>query len=236
MCLLAIAIASVAAEPTTTPSKVSDEQLTRWLANLESASPDTRESAAMSLLHLSPDTLPRLRIVTERAKPLSPAQAQVLYDVVTHVFLSGEPYEKTDMGFLGMMFAPVYRFGMDPRVEGQGVVVQSRIPGLGAYSGFLDGDIVLSMDELPGVWLTDSQSFAEEVRKFPPGTTLHFQILRQGRQLHTEATLSARPAALRPDSPMNSVVDFQEGRAQTAQEYWDKNFGPITQPAYSQAD
>ena len=202
------------------------------MTELDSGSSKVRVNALMSLLRLSRPDLPRLKELAERAQPLSPSQVQALHDVVTHVFLTGEPYEQTDRGFLGMGMAPV----MDPDDvnggDGRGVIVQTRMPGLAAYSALLEGDVILQFTERPGVWLSNPMRLVNVVGQFRPGDTLHIVLLRQGRQLTVPITLSARPT----EETLSNLEEFDTNRLKVAEEYWEANFESMARPAYSQAD
>ncbi len=185
----------------------------------------------MSLLKLTRPDLPRLKELAERMQPLSPSQAQVLFDVVTHVYLTGESYEQVEVGFLGMGMAQLYDADTGEGSEG-GVIVQSRMPGLAAYSSLLEGDVILRFTESPDLLLTNPQRLIDVVRRYRPGDTLHLRIRRQGRELTVPITLSARPGA----EIIDSIEAFDEARMKLAEKYWNENFSSLARPAYSCAD
>ena len=72
-------------------------------AQLADADADVREAARLRLMSLEPRYLPELQKVVERNVPLPPPQAAVIRQIVTHVYLAGEPYDSNgNLGFLGV--------------------------------------------------------------------------------------------------------------------------------------
>ncbi len=185
----------------------------------------------MSLLKLGRSDLPRLKELVEPMQPLLPSQVQALFDIVTHVYLTGEPYEHVDVGFMGMSMAQV--FGDDDRGESDaGVIVQSRMPGLAAYGTLLEGDVILCFVEHRNEQLTNSFRLINIVRRYRPGDTLHLEIRRQGRQMTVPVTLSARPV----EQLLMNAEEFDNDRMKQAEKYWIENYGTLVRPALSRAD
>lgn len=75
-------------------------------AQLADADADVREAARLRLMSLERRYLPALQKLVERNRPLLPAQATVIRQIVTHVYLSAEPYSANgNLGFLGVKMA-----------------------------------------------------------------------------------------------------------------------------------
>jgi hypothetical protein len=75
----------------------------RAFAELADPRADVREAARSTLMGLERRYLDDLRALVERSRPLQPAQATALRQIVTHVYLSGEPYDpESRAGFLGV--------------------------------------------------------------------------------------------------------------------------------------
>lgn len=225
---------NLAAGPATRPV-TTDAQLTQWVVGLDDRSPAVRAEASAQLMLLRRDDLPRLKAVLEHARPLSAAQVGVLHDVVTHVYLTGEPYDRAQGGFLGMKMVQIYRFGGDPQADGQGVVVESRLAGFGAYRSLLDGDIVQGIVEKPEAVMTGPDAFKAAVGRLPAGTVLNLIVLRQGKQMTIPVTLDARPSQLDGPNGQAMIEPFNDARLKVAEIYWDKEFSRYASDTVSQA-
>ena len=117
---------SGAVEPTTAPA--SEAVVRQWLEGLDDTSPVEREKAYFQLLGLEPRPLDVLKKVVAGVEELQPSQRAVLRDIVTHVYLRGQPSQKGGGGFLGVMLGPDESL-IEPGSE-QDVLVQERLPGL----------------------------------------------------------------------------------------------------------
>ena len=73
------------------------------------------------------------------------SQAAVLYDIVMHVHMAGEPYQAAETmgGFLGLRET---RDWTSP----PGVAITTRIPGFCAYRMLREGDVIVGIEEFPG--------------------------------------------------------------------------------------
>src|SRR5205085_1706101 len=101
-------------------------------SGLSDNDPVVREAARRALLTMSRKDLPVLRDVVKRNVPLMPCEAEVLRDVVTHVYLAGAntPVEDGSRGFVGVYF------DADQETEElsvPGVEIRHRMPGCCAY-------------------------------------------------------------------------------------------------------
>jgi len=231
------------AAPTTQPSQVADPaaQIKTWFANLASPDADRRSEAFDNLMGLSPDELPRLRKVVEQTRPLAPAQAAVLREIVTQVFLSGQPYEiePAGGGFLGIHLAAISdtfspRGPDDLPVRRGGILVLEAIPGFVGARALRENDIILSIIDRPNVQLLDRVSFALAVTGMGAGAIVHFQVLRQGRIIEVSAKLSHRPAAATEAAMFTDAMDrLILNRSRAVDEYWQKSFAAFFREAVS---
>src|SRR5579864_1187552 len=99
--LLAIISVSAAEHPT---SRASFQKL---FDDLASTDVGVRETARLSLMRLRREDLPALRTLVQKARPLRPAQAAVLREIVQEIFLASETYERdAKTGFLGVIMDP----------------------------------------------------------------------------------------------------------------------------------
>jgi hypothetical protein len=237
--LLGSAPCRVISAPTTAPATqptAKDADLAKWIADLDAKSPDARSAAATKLLQISRDDLPALQRAVEHSRPISPGQAPVLHDVVIHVWLSGEPYPRQETGFLGVSLMPTNGWD-DANGVVDGVFVLARMPGFAAYGALLDSDLILGIQERPGMRFNRVDEFALTIARFKPGTLLHLVVLRESRQIVVPIRLSARP---------NAAGDLMAGRADmdtllgermlAAEKYYDENFARLLGDEISQAD
>jgi hypothetical protein len=224
-----------ATAPTTQPA-VKETDLAKWIAELDARSPDARAAAATKLLQISRNDLPALQRAVEHARPISPGQAPVLHDVVVHVWLTGESYPTQDIGFLGVSLMPTNAWDDDQGVV-DGVFVLARMPGFAAYGALLDSDLILGIQERPGMRFNRVDEFALTVARFKPGTLVHLVVLRESRQIVVPIRLSARP---------NAAGDLMAGRADmdtllgermlAAEKYYEENFARLLGDEISRAD
>jgi hypothetical protein len=219
------------AAPTTQPAAV----IQKWFDDLASSEPAAREAARTALLGMTRPELETLREVVKRSTPLAPAQASVLHDVVTHVFLASEAYETyrdPPMGFLGVMLdSPDGGVQNSVRRMGAGVYVFDCMPGFAGFRWLRPGDIVggvVSDGKVrPFLERTDLQT---EVSTTLPGKVLRLQVLRQGRTFEVTVRVDARPQAAPAMMTAESVQKFQEWRNQryeAAEAYWTRTFASI---------
>jgi hypothetical protein len=89
--------------PTTKPSADSESAIKKSFDDLGDSDPDVRDAARVSLMGMERRYLPTLEKLVEKNRPLLPSQAVVLRQIVTHVYLAGEPYDADErFGFLGV--------------------------------------------------------------------------------------------------------------------------------------
>ena len=212
---------------------------------------DVREAARTQLMGLERRYLPAFQKLVERSRPLLPSQAAVLRQIVTHVYLAGEPYAANgNMGFLGvrMLDADV---AMAPRAnpngddaEGDdnppgddapltvaltGVVITERMPGFVGNRMLLDGDVIVGLADKPGLQFHTGDDFSAAVRQVGAGRTVRFHLLRRGRLVKVAVTLDPRPeaASLEPQGGNGPMTDLLSRRRQKADAYWSDTFAPM---------
>lgn len=232
-----------AAEPATRPSDpaASDpppaglKEIKAAFSGLANADPDVRSEAMLTLMGLTADDLPALKKVVVESRPLHPAQANALEQIVTHVFLSGENNYDTvpGAGFLGITLeAARVTFGDlpagEPHAPRIGVVVTDRMPGFPGARTLQDGDVILSILDLPNFTIEDTQTFIEAVRDMRAGATVHFLILRHGQIVRTGVKLAPRPVDV--ERGARTLIDM---RRRHAAEYWTTEFAPLVKERVS---
>ena len=202
------------------------------LANSDSA---LRAEALVRLMSLKAEDLPTLKKVVEASRPLLPAQACVLRQIVTQVFLSGEHYEGNPAaGFLGIrmeLTAVTFREAAaeDARVATAGVVIVERMPGFAGARTLRDGDVILSILDRPDAPVRELQDFATVVREMGAGATVHFMILRQGQVIRVAVKLDPRPL----EADGFGMTDLLDRRRARAEEYWATHFASVVKESVS---
>src|SRR5439155_13577264 len=79
----------------------------QWFADLDDSDATVRELARMKLMGMQRRDLPAFQKLVQDSRPLAPAQAAVLRQLVIHVYLAGEEYDTTGtQGFLGVRMQP----------------------------------------------------------------------------------------------------------------------------------
>lgn len=242
----AAADAPPATQPTTRPAEDHADayaaKIGKWWSELSDRDPAVREAARTGLMGLSPQDLPVLRKWVVDTRPAMPAQAVVLREIVTQVFLSGDTYATDGReGFLGvrpgevnMTIRPPGNAAPNPEQPGidpdavYGVAILERMPGFCGARSLQDGDIILGIVERPSAQFRNPSEFSTAVRLMGPGQLLHFQVLRQGQVIRIPITLSARPEAAEfiPGGP-RTMDQLLEDRERKAKEYWEAEFAPL---------
>ena len=233
-----------AGPPTTRPAAQPAEGIAKWFADLAHPDAEVREAARVDLMGLKRKDLATLKRLVADGRPLAPAQAVVLRDVVSHVYLAGDEYPATPEGFLGVslpIIGTVYTNFLNlrpqapfiPGLAGQmpdpevveGVAIVRRMPGFAGARFLEDGDVLLGIEEHPGVRLRDSRDLSSTVQAAGAGQTLHFQILRQGQVVRVPVKLDPRPRAA--NVPQMDMEDLLRQRSQAADEHWEQWFAPL---------
>jgi hypothetical protein len=199
------------------------------LADLDDPDAAVRERARVSLMGMRRRDLPDFQKLVQESTPLAPAQAAVLKQVVVHVYLAGEPYETTGaQGFLGVRMQPTsVRIpgpeSPDQTIPAVGVIIVERMPGFVGSRMLLDGDVILGVTERQDARMIDVFDFAAVIQSFNPGSTVHFQILRQGQVVRVPVTLDPKPI----QSEAEALKHLVHERVDKAEDYWDKAFAKL---------
>ena len=192
-------------------------------AALADADAAVRDAARDELMSLNSGKLTQLLSVVRESLPLQPAQASALKEIVTFIYLSGQPYEKTREGFLGIQM---------PREEDVAVVA-TRLAGFPGVRYLQDGDIILDLQEAPLAPPVRQRAFSDAVRKFKAGQVIHLKILRHGQEMTVAVTLAPRPS-LDPVAEQNEIDRLILQREQAAEQYWKETFAPLIQASAGQ--
>jgi hypothetical protein len=190
------------------------------IGQLASDDPSIREDAEGKLMDLKRADLPMLRGAAMSQGPLLPGQVLALREIVTQVFLEGEPY-MTDLdapGFLGI-HCP----------EGkEGLLVLERIPGFPGFRYLRRGDMILGLLDWPRLATGSWQDFVNSVAKFYPGEVLRLSVERGGRMLVIAVPLDFRPSMIGgPGVTDESQDPWLVAREARAQAYWESEFAGI---------
>jgi hypothetical protein len=230
---LLTSLAAFAQAPATQPA-VNEHTLVQWLAELDAKSPDTRSAAAAKLMRVSRSDLPALKKAVERSRPISPEQVSVLHDVVIHVWLTGEGYPPRDEGFLGISLVPTDPWDTDD--SNAGVMVVNRMPGFAAYGALLDGDLIVEIQEIPGIRFNMVEEFAGAISRYKPGRQINLVVQRGGKQIVVPIRLSARPAAAGDLRRGNTMDTLLGERIIAAEKYYEQNFARLLGEEISRAE
>ena len=230
----------------TTQPAPDSPSIQRWLEELTHTEPAARERARMQLMGLSREGLGELREAVDRMRPLSPAQAAVLHDVVIHVYVAGSERAPSvfmrPTGFLGVLLEPVlsgYGIGVAPPAPqpgdenpvdfGQfhasgGVLIRETWPGFAGFRFLRVGDVVLGTG---GDQPTRSPTVPElrsAVQTTTPGAILDLQVLRQGRIVEVPVRVSMRPPWAESETRTRQMLSR---RIRAAEIYWHFAFAPL---------
>ena len=241
LALLAAALAGQHAVAQSTPRQP-DKQLPQerpelvsmrqWFAELDDPDAAVRDAARLKLMGMRRQDLPAFRQLVHESLPLQPSQAAVLRQVVTHVYLAGESYETTNAeGFLGVkMQETSVRLpagdAAEPFAPAVGVVIVERMPGFVGARMLADGDVILGVVERPDVRTLGMYEFQMVVKGVSPGTTIHFQVMRQGQVIRVPVAPDPRP--FEADVNMQNLTSLRQRKAD---EYWEKAFAPAVREA-----
>lgn len=209
----------IGAAPATQPS---NDALRTWYLQLADRDPEVREQARINLMGVRRKDLPALEKVVAENRPVQAAQAAVLYDIVMHVHMAGEPYQAAETwgGFLGLR-------QLETWTNPPGVAITTRIPGFCAYRMLREGDVIVGIDEFPGVEFNNVDQLTGMLRGVPPGTTLTFLVLRGGDVRKLPIKLDARPVVAVPGNPPENMALLESARQNKAEEYWTRAFAPL---------
>src|SRR4051794_12478816 len=168
------------------PSTQRSADIRRWFEQLADPDPSVRDSARQNLMGLPRSDLAELRRVITESRPLVPAQAAGLRDIVTHVYLASQRYDidRKGRGFMGVSLLQT-QFGAD-LIEG--AVVQQRFPGLVANQMLRDGDVIVGAEEST-TQIDNPQTLQAVVGDLRAGQTVHLKVQRAAKLIVVPITL-----------------------------------------------
>ena len=202
--------------------------LRQALEDLDDADAAVREAARLKLMGMRREDLASFQRLVQESLPLAPSQAAVLRQIVMHVYLAGEKYDTTGAeGFLGVkMQETSVRLpaadGADQFAPAVGVVIVERMPGFAGARMLVDGDVILGVVERPDVRTLGMYEFQMVVKAVTPGTTIHFQVMRQGQVIRVPVAPDPRP--FEADGLMQDLI---YRRQRKAEDYWEREFAKV---------
>ncbi|MEA2709156.1 MAG: hypothetical protein QOF78_1757 [Phycisphaerales bacterium] len=208
-------------------------QIKRWLEALTHPESGVRDNARIQLMNLTREQLGDLRETVDRMRPISPAQATVLHDVVIHIYVGGggddDRYsEAPPSGFLGVLLEPMqsgFGLGVAPgddiqdlgEVAAGGVLIKETWPGFAGFQFLRVGDVVLGIGGARPPRAPNMTELKTAVSSTTPGRVLELQVLRQGRIIDVPVRVSARPAWA---GERLATQQVQAHRIMRAERYW----------------
>jgi hypothetical protein len=204
--------------------EVTLNQMRTMFVELEHPDGKIRERARERLMGLKRDDLKMLAKVVGEFAPLEDQIVDTIKEVVTHVYLSEDVYEKEEKGFLGITMP---RPGDEDRMQ---VMVETRMPGFGGFAALRDGDVILDILGKPLPQPLDREVFIDVIKAMPPGSIAKLKVLRQGATRIIPVRVSARPAekaAVNALAYEGKVAELLYRRGEEAEKYWKENFAPV---------
>lgn len=196
------------------------EPIHAWLDELGHKEAAVREEARTKLLGLKAVDLPELVKIVNQSRPLIPSQTAVLREVVTHVYLTGRPYDADrGKGFLGVQMRDTTLPAGDEAASAvrPGVCIDKRMPGFTGFAKLRDGDILLSIADPIRRSVQGGESFRQAILRLSAGQTIQLEVLRQGKIVNLSLTLDPRPVELERERSIESLLQQREMEAQA---YW----------------
>jgi hypothetical protein len=199
-------------------------EVRKMFLELEDADPRVRERARERLMGLGREDLKVLMKVVGEFAPLEEQMVGSIKEIVTHVYLSEDQYEKEGKGFLGIVMP---RPGDEDRMQ---VVVDGRMPGFGGYAALRDGDVILDVVGQPLPQPLDRDVFIDVIKAMRPESVVKLKVLRQGAVRVVAVKISARPAekaAINAQAYEAKVQELLYRRGEEAEKYWKESFGEV---------
>jgi len=199
-------------------------QMRRMFLELEHPDGKVRELAREKLMGLKREDLKMLAKVVGEFAPLEDQMVDTIREIVTHVYLSEDVYEKEEKGFLGITMP---RPSDEDRMQ---VMVETRMAGFGGYAGLRDGDVILDLVGQPLPQPLDRDVFIDAIKAMRPESVVKLKVLRQGAVRVVAVKVSARPAekaAVNALAYEGRVQELLYRRGQEAEKYWKENFAGV---------
>jgi hypothetical protein len=214
------------------------DPIRKHFEDLADADMKVRDAARIALMGLSRQDLNSLRRIVETSRPLAASQALALHDIVTHVYLSGEPnHSLTRDGFLGVRLSAagngrldiVAEQGIDTG-EVAGVLIQECMPGFSGFRYLREGDVVQGVIEPVRMRTPQQQDLISAVTSIPPDGTIRLEVLRQGQVMEIALKVSARPPEAANPALTAELLSRRQSDAET---YWRENFSHLVSESIS---
>ncbi len=201
--------------PTSQPDRMTDDQLTALVAQLNDTSFQVRESASRKLSELPIGDLDRL--IPFFKSSVAPEQQMRLRDAARTAYVQAKKSESPGEGFLGVTHVQTLdlaggRPAPAARVQVTSVLADSPAERAGLQPG--DQITALGGKAIPQ---TDG-GFADSVRAMRPGAQARLTVERDGKAMEVVATLTSRGKFNIPGDDTQWVRQFNQ--------YWREKFDP----------
>jgi hypothetical protein len=214
--------------PTTRPvgKPVEKEQMRKMFLELDHPDGRVRERAREKLMGIRRTDLGVLAEVMAEFRPLEQQTVRLMKEIVTHVYLTEDEYDREARGFLGISMP---RQGeIEERMQ---VIVESRMPGFGGFAALRDGDVILDIVESPQPQPLSRDNFIDAIKAMRPERTVKLKVLRQGVMRVVEVRVSPRPAERDRNgfAYETRVQELVHRRSEEAEKFWNDTFGRVVE-------
>ena len=199
-------------------------QMRRMFLELEHPDGRAREVAREKLMGLKRTDLKMLAKVVGEFSPLEDQIVDTIREIVTHVYLSEDVYDREEKGFLGITMP---RPADEDRMQ---VMVETRMPGFGGFAALRDGDVILDIIGQPLPQPLDREVFIDVIKAMRPDSVVKLKVLRQGAIRVVPVKVSPRPAEKASVNALayeGKVQELLYRRSQEAEKFWKDNFGEV---------
>jgi hypothetical protein len=204
--------------------RVTRPQMKKLFLDLEDPDGGVREKARERMLGMKRADLPTLLELVGEYRPLEEQMKSAIKEIVTHVYLAEDEYEKEARGFLGISMP---KTADEDRMQ---VIIESRMAGFGGFATLRDGDVVLDIVDQPLPQPLDREVFIDVIKTMEPGRNVRLKVLRQGAVRIVPVKISARPAERAAVNAMayeQRVAELLYKRSEEAEGYWKDRFAPV---------
>jgi hypothetical protein len=224
--VLMLALVAATTQPAATTRGVGEKKMEGWVRDLANGDPEVRREAWKELMGIDAGELERLKEVVKRCQPLGPSQRAMLPGIVGQIYLSGEMNEEAmpgNVGFLGVLLLP-NEVEIPGKEHTDGATVTGRLPGTCGYRMLEDGDVIVRIKTDQAHEVHTSDDLMERIKLQHGGDVVGLDVLRLGKMVHVELTLSQKPAWAVDALRVEQGVAEREKRAS---DYWEKEFAPL---------
>ena len=234
-----------ATAPATGPTV--DAEIARQFKQLADPDPAVRDAARQSLMGLPVDALPKLLAIVREARPVLPAQAGALHEIVCQAYLAAEPYDGVTAPEVGdpnhqpPHYVMGIRWSQDLVFDDTlrlGVPVVERWPGFPARRLLRDGDMIrgiyidrtASLQALPNMPTHRTADLRLAIGNSPAVHDIVLVVLRDGRDdVRVPMTLVPQPVEASANVAMADDT-FVGERQKRAEAYWQDHFASALGP------